>query len=57
MAGKRIQQLLDNERKEVSKQDALLQEAKRILIKSRLTEKNILDNLKFYNNLVFFKYF
>ena len=50
MAGKRIQQLLDNERKEASKQDALLQEAKRILIKSRLTEKNILDNLKFYNS-------
>ena len=47
---KNIQQLLEDERKELSKQDALLQEAERILIKSRLSEKNILDNLKFYNS-------
>ncbi|HKC67395.1 MAG TPA: hypothetical protein VKG26_04145 [Bacteroidia bacterium] len=47
---KSLQQLLENERKELSKQDALLQEAERILSRSRLSEKNILDNLKFYNS-------
>lgn len=47
---KNLQQLLEDERKELSTQDALLQEAERILIKSRLSEKNILDNLKFYNS-------
>jgi hypothetical protein len=47
---KNLQQLLEDERKELSKQDALLQEAERILIKSRLSEKNILNNLKFYNS-------
>src|ERR1700752_3058861 len=45
-----LQQALENERKELSQQEALLQEAQRILFKSRLSEKNILDNLKFYNS-------
>ena len=50
MSGKSIQQSLENERKQLSQQDGLLQEAERILLKSRLSEKNILDNLKFYNS-------
>jgi hypothetical protein len=50
MKEKSIQQALENERKELSKQDVLLQEAERILFKSRLSEKNILNNLKFYNS-------
>ena len=50
MADKTLQQALENERKELSKQEALLQEAERILFKSRLSDKNILDNLKFYNS-------
>lgn len=45
-----LQQALEKERKEPSGQDALLQEAQRILFKSRLSEKNILDNLKFYDS-------
>jgi len=50
MADKTLQQALENERKELSHQDALLQDAQRILFKSRLSDKNILDNLKFYNS-------
>ena len=50
MSGKSIQQALESERKQLSQQDLLLQEAERILFKSRLSEKNILDNLKFYNS-------
>ncbi len=50
MKSKSIQQALENERKDISQQDALLQEAEQILIKSRLSEKNILYNLKFYNS-------
>jgi hypothetical protein len=45
-----LQQALENERKELSQQEALLQEAQRILFRSRLSDKNILDNLKFYNS-------
>jgi hypothetical protein len=50
MGDKTLQQALENERKELSQQDILLQEAERILFKSRLSDKNILDNLKFYNS-------
>ena len=50
MADKTLQQALENERKELSQQDVLLQDAQRILFKSRLSDKNILDNLKFYNS-------
>ncbi len=50
MADKTLQQALENERKELPQQEALLQEAQRILFKSRLSDKNILDNLKFYNS-------
>jgi hypothetical protein len=50
MADKTLQQALENERKELSHQEFLLQEAQRILFKSRLSDKNILDNLKFYNS-------
>jgi len=49
MYNKSLQQALEAERKKPSQQDALLQEAERILFKSRLSEKNILDNLKLYN--------
>ena len=49
MAEKSLQQLLKNEQKDISKQDALLQEAERLLIDSRLSEKHVLNNLKFYN--------
>ena len=49
MKEKSLQQALENERKDVSQQDALLQEAEIILFKSRLSDRNILDNLKFYN--------
>ena len=50
MADKTLQQALENERKELPQQEALLQEAQRILFKGRLSDKNILDNLKFYNS-------
>ena len=50
MKEKSLQQALENERKDVSQQDALLQEAEIILFKSRLSDRNILDNLKFYNS-------
>ena len=50
MVYKTLQQALENERKELPQQEALLQEAQRILFKSRLSDKNILDNLKFYNS-------
>jgi hypothetical protein len=44
-----LRQALNSERKRRSQQEILLQEAERILFKSRLSEKNILDNLKLYN--------
>jgi hypothetical protein len=50
MADKTLQQALENECKELSQQDSLLQDAQRILFKSRLSDKNILDNLKLYNS-------
>ncbi len=50
MADKTLQQALEKERKELSQQEALLEEAQRILFRSRLSDKNILDNLKFYNS-------
>jgi hypothetical protein len=50
MLGKNIQEALESEKKHLSQQDHLLQEAERILLKSRFLEKNILANLKFYNS-------
>ncbi|MEO8762343.1 MAG: hypothetical protein ABI388_12275 [Bacteroidia bacterium] len=49
MRSKNLQQALESERKQLSQQEKLLQDAERILFKSRLSDKNILDNLKFYN--------
>ena len=49
MRNKNLQQALERERKQPLQQDVLLEEAERILFKSRLSEKNILDNLKLYN--------
>jgi len=43
-----IQKALETERNRTSKEEQLLLEAKKVLIQSRLTDKNILDNLKFY---------
>ncbi len=49
MRSNNLQQALESERKQPLQQDILLQEAERILLRSRLSDKNILDNLKFYN--------
>jgi hypothetical protein len=45
-----IEQSLQQEKSKNSTEDMLLEEANRILLKNRLNEKNILDNLKFYNS-------
>lgn len=45
-----IKKQLQKERGSLSREDELLKEAERILVKGRLSEKNILDNLKFYNS-------
>jgi hypothetical protein len=48
--GLNIENELAEEKLRTTKEDQLLQEAKKVLIQSRLTEKNILDNLKFYKS-------
>jgi len=48
--GINIEHLLQGERKRTSTEDLLLSEARKVLIQSRLTDKNVLDNLKFYNS-------
>ncbi len=45
-----IEHEFSNEKNNISKEDQLLLEAKKVLIQSRLTEKNVLDNLKFYKS-------
>ena len=45
-----IEQELVNEKNPLTKEEQLLLEAKQVLIQSRLTEKNILDNLNFYKS-------
>ncbi len=44
-----LHKALEKQGNQVSQQDMLLQQAQRILVQSRLSEKNVLDNLKFYN--------
>lgn len=48
--GNDIRVLLDRERNATSKEDALLQEARKVLVQGRLSDKHILDNLRFYNS-------
>ena len=45
-----IERELTNEKDGISAEDKLILEAKKVLIQSRLTEKNVLDNLKFYKS-------
>lgn len=45
-----IERELVREKNCTSKEELLLQEAKKLLVQSRLSEKNILDNLKFYKS-------
>ncbi|MGZ3862402.1 MAG: hypothetical protein ACXVPN_03205 [Bacteroidia bacterium] len=45
-----IEDILLSEKQRTSAEDKLLTEARKVLIQGRLTEKNILDNLKFYKS-------
>lgn len=45
-----IENELFKEKNHATAEERLLHEAQKVLIKSRLTEKNILDNLKFYKS-------
>jgi hypothetical protein len=45
-----IEHELSNEKSHATEADRLLHEAQKVLIQSRLTDKNILDNLKFYKS-------
>jgi len=47
-SGTDIEISLLGEKKRTSKEEQLLAEAKKVLIKNKLSDKNILDNLKFY---------
>jgi hypothetical protein len=48
--GVNIEQILTSEKRQTSKEDQLLAEAKKILIQNKLSDENILGNLKFYNS-------
>ncbi|MGZ3866034.1 MAG: hypothetical protein ACXVC6_03360 [Bacteroidia bacterium] len=45
-----IEDILRNEKQRTSAEDKLLSEANKVLVQGRLTEKNILENLKFYKS-------
>jgi hypothetical protein len=45
-----IEKELVNEKRRTSTEEQLLQEARKVLVKGRLAEKTILDNLKFYKS-------
>ncbi len=47
--GTNIEHVLASEKRRTSKEEQLLAEAKKLLIQGRLSDKNVLDNLKFYN--------
>lgn len=49
-SGTNIEEQLLRERGKTSREDQLLAEARKILIQNKLTDKNILGNLKFYNS-------
>lgn len=44
-----IEQVLKREKRRTSREDQLLAEAQKVLIRNKLREKNILSNLRFYN--------
>lgn len=48
--GTDIELTLQGEKRRTSKEEQLLAEAKKVLIQNKLTDKNILSNLKFYNS-------
>lgn len=45
-----IEDILKSEKQRTSAEDKLLAEAHKVLVQGRLTEKNILENLKFYKS-------